>query len=138
VSSIKGALYTKLLALAITPRIYDEELPQNPTYPATVYDLIDEVGIGRNHDGAAPFREARVQIDVFALSGYQADTLIEQYFDALQSFDDTLGDGQSPETQYPVSIRYENTNPNQSFKDEKTLQNVRGRSMDFKVLYKPL
>lgn len=135
-SSIKGAIYTKLAALAITPRIYDEELPQNPTYPATVYDLIDEVGVGRNHDGAAPMRDARVQIDVFALSGFQADGFIEQYFAALQSFDGTLGDGQSPEMQYSVSIRYEATNPNQSFKDEKTLRNVRGRSMDFMILYK--
>jgi hypothetical protein len=135
-SSIKGALYIKLVALAITSKVYDEELPQNPTYPATVYDLVDENPIGRNHDGAAPFREARVQIDVFALSGFEADTLIEQYFDALQSFDGILGDGQSPETQYDVSIRYENTNPKQIFTDESALKTVRGRSMDFMILYK--
>jgi hypothetical protein len=135
-SSIKGAFYTKLRALAITPDVYDEELPQNPTYSATVYDLVDENPVGRNHDNAAPFREARVQIDIFALSGYEADTLIEQYFDALHSFDGILGDGQSPETNYDVSIRYENTNPKQTFKDEATLKTVRGRSMDFMILYK--
>jgi len=134
--SIKIQIYRKLVALAITGKIYDGELPQNPTYPVTVYDLIDEVAVGRNHESNnAPFREARVQIDVYAETTKAADDLIEQYFDALNSFDGSLGDGASPETLVDVVIRYANTNPRMDFNDQATLRSVKGRSMDFMILY---
>ena len=135
--SIKYAIFLKLSALAITTKIWDAHLPQNPTYPTTVYDLIDEVPIGRSHDSnTAPFREARVQIDVFAQSGSQADDLIEQYFTALNSFDGVIADSLSPQTSYDVSIRYESTNPIMDFPAEPTLNIIRGRSMDFMIFYK--
>lgn len=134
--SIKTALWRKLVALGITAKVWDAQLPQNPEYPATVYDLIDENPIGRSHDSnVAPFREARVQIDVYASTTKEADDLIEQYFDALNSFDGDLSDGQSPETLTNVVIRYENTNPIMDFRDQVTTRQIRGRSMDFKLLY---
>jgi hypothetical protein len=135
-TNIKIAIYQKLTALAITPEIYDGDLPDDVSYPVTAYDLIDEVPTGRTHDAVAPFREARIQIDVYAASVAAADVLIEQYFQALQSCDEQLADGESPETVFDASIRYESTNPRMRFISEPTLADVYGRSMDFIVLYK--
>lgn len=134
--NIKSIIYQKLLALGLTAKVYDAELPQNPEYPVTVYDLIDENPIGRSHDSnVAPFREARIQIDVFAATTAEADSLIEQYFDALNCFDGTLGDGASPETTVEAVIRYANTNPFMDFRQQVTTRLIRGRSMDFMILY---
>lgn len=134
--TLQIALYRKLVALGITPNVYEEELPQNPTYPATVYSMIDAVPVGRSHDtGVMPFRDERFQIDVFAETVPVAKAAIERYFSELGSFDGVISDGESPETLHDVTIRYEATNPNQSFRDEKALSVV-GRSMDFKIFYK--
>jgi len=135
--NLKAGVYNLLLDLGITAAVYDGQLPQNPTYPTTVYDLIDEVPLGRSHDSeVSPFRDTRIQIDVFAESAKQADDLIEQYFQALNSFDGSIGNGQSPESFKDICIRYENTNPRLDFTAQPTLKNIKGRSMDFKILYK--
>lgn len=135
-TSIKTALYRFLSDAGITAKVYDMDLPQEPVYPVTVYDVEDENDIGRNHDGAAPFRDARIQIDVLAESGSQADALIEQWYTLLQSYDAVLSDGQSPETSYDVGIWYESTNPKQTFIGEPTIKTINVRSMNFKALYK--
>ena len=62
--------------------------------------------------------------------------LIKKYFDALNHFDKELSNGQSTETVYEISIRYESTNPRLDFTEQPTLKEVKGRSMDFKILYK--
>ena len=59
--SFKIAVYRKLVSLGLTPKIYYRELPQNPTYPATVYDFVSEVPVDLTHDvGVVGFRKARI------------------------------------------------------------------------------
>jgi hypothetical protein len=136
-STLQIALYRKLVALNITPYIYEDQLPQDSLYPATVYSMIDAVPVGRSHDSnVTPFREERIQIDVFAESVADAKYAIERYFVALSSFDGPLGDGRSPESHYDVSVRYEATNPSQDFTNEVTTRNIKVRSMDFMIFYK--
>lgn len=136
-SSVKANIYKHLVSLAITPEVYDGELPQNPTYPVTIYDLIDENPVGRSHDSnIASFRDARVQIDVYAATAAAADELIERYFAALNSFNGLIGDGNSPEVFVDLTIRYESTNPRLDFGDQPTTRPIKGRSMDFKIFYK--
>lgn len=133
-SSIKSAIYQKLKTLAITPNIYHRELPQNPAFPATVYDKISESPVDLTHDvGTVSFRKARFQIDVYALTASAAEAAIEAYFNALCSFSGDLSDGLSPATTYDCDIFDEGQNPDMSFKDEKTLKNVEGRSRDFMI-----
>ena len=135
-SSIKGAIYTKLVALAITPKVYHNELPQNPSYPATVYSLISQAPVDLTHDvGVTGFRQARIQIDVYALTVSQAETAMEAYFEAFKSFSGILGDGLSPETTYDCDIWDEGGNPDMSFEEETTLRHVEGRSHDFMIHY---
>ncbi len=134
--SIKANLYQLLKTLAITPNIYFGELPQNPKYPATVYDVISDVAIGQTHDaGVHDFRRTRIQIDVFAETVAAAEDAIERYFDELDNFKGLIGDGQSPEALADVSIFDGGANPDQNFEDEPTLKNVQARSRDFMVLY---
>jgi hypothetical protein len=136
-TNIKANILNKLRSLAITAVVWEGDLPQNPTYPTTVFDLIDEVPVGRSHDSdVSPFRDARVQIDVYAETRAQADDLIELYYVALNSFDGLVGDGASPETSVDMVIRYESTNPNLNFQAESTTRVIKGRSMDFKIFYK--
>lgn len=131
--SIKAGLNDFLNRLGITAYIYMRELPQNPSYPATVFDVIDQVPIGRSHDtGVLPFREARVQIDIYAETVEEAEDAAERYFEAIGNYDGSLG---VPEFSY-VSIRYESNNPDPTFEEEPTLREIEGRSTDYKILYK--
>lgn len=131
--SLKMGINSFLVTNAITPYIYHRELPQNPSYPATVYDIIDQVPMGRSHsEGVLPFREARVQIDMYAQTVEEAENILELYFNAMGSYDGSLGAPGFSD----VSIRYESTNPDMSFESEPTLRQIEGRSMDFKILYK--
>lgn len=136
-SSIKTAIRRKLLDLGVTATVWDAELPQNPVYPTTAYDLDFEEPVGLCHDsGTSPMRRARFLVAVFAEGGAQADELIEQYFAGLANLFDDLGDGLSPETVYRCAIWWENTNPLIDYEQEPTLKPVRCRSMDFRILYR--
>ena len=122
--SIRAGIYNKLVALAITPYVYHNELPQNPSYPATVYDVISDVTIGHTHDsGVVGFRRTRVQIDVFAESVSEAEEAMEAYFAALAGFKGSIGDGLSPEQFTDVSIFDEGANPDldSAWQDDPTL-----------------
>jgi hypothetical protein len=131
--SFKIAVYRKLVSLGLTPKIYYRELPQNPSYPATVYSLISQAPVDLTHDvGVTGFRQARFQIDAYALTVAQAETAIEAYFEALKSFSGVLSDGLSPETTYDCDIWDEGRNPDQSFNDS-TLRHIEGRSHDFMI-----
>ena len=131
--SFKIAIYRKLVSLGLTPKIYYRELPQNPTYPATVYDFVSEVPVDLTHDvGVVGFRKARMQIDVYALTTAQVEAAIEGYFAALKSFSGVLSDGLSPATTWDCDIWDEGGNPDQSFNDS-TLRHIEGRSHDFMI-----
>jgi hypothetical protein len=134
--SIKAGIYNKLLSLGITAHIYYRELPQNPSYPATVYDVISDVVIGNVYDsGVHCFRRARVQLDVYALTVAAAEAAMEAYFDALDNFSGSLGGGESPSPFQDVVIFDEGANPDLDYEAEPTLRQIEGRSRDFMILY---
>jgi hypothetical protein len=136
-SSIVAAINKKLVDLAITPDVYNEMAEQNPDYPLTVFDYIDEAGFGRSHDtGVMPFREGRFQVDVYALSIKDAEDAIEAYIQALGHFDGLITvTAVSPEIVFDTSIRFANRNPGSSYRDEAALKEVIKRSVDFIVVY---
>lgn len=130
--SLKKALYKFIKDLGVTTYVYPGELPQNPNYPVTIFDIIDEVPIGRTHDiGKLPMREARVQLDIYAESMSEAEDAAEKYFHILGHFEGTFGVAGFTK----VSCRWDNNNPDPSFKQEPTLSDIYGRSMDFIILY---
>ena len=134
--SIGMGIYRKLVELGITPNIYRRELRQNPSYPATVYDVVSDNAIGTVHDaGVHCFREARVQIDIYALTVAEAESIAEQYFDALDNYHGTLSDETSPETTWDVRIRDAGMNPDMNFQEQPTLRRAEGRSRDYYILY---
>lgn len=136
-TSIVAAIHKKLTDLAITPEIYNEMAEQNPSYPLTVFDLVDETGIGRPYDsGVIPFREGRVQVDVYALSIKDAEDAIEDYVQNLGNWDGIITvTAVSPEVSFDVSIRFANRNPGSSYRDQAALKEVVKRSVDFMVVY---
>ena len=138
-STIKAAIYKKLVALGITKWVYESSLPRNPRYPATVYQLIDTAPTDLTHDeGVVGFKKTRLQIEVYAEDVAEAESAIGQYFEALKSFSEPLGDGLSPETSYDVDTWDEGQNPDMDFENEVTLAEVTGRSRDFMIHYQKL
>lgn len=134
--SIKAGIHHKLVELAVTPYVYHRELPQDPSYPATVYDVVSDVTIGHTHDNLiVGFRRARVQIDVFAETVDAAEDAMEQYFAALAGYAGALGIGESPDAFLDVSIFDAGANPDLDFEAEPTLRRLEGRSRDFIILY---
>jgi len=130
--SIKWAIYKILKTAAITPHIYARELPQNPSYPATVYDIVSQPPVELTHDvGVVGFRQARIQIDVYALTVAAAESAMEAYYELLKSYSDVIGDDASPETTVDVDIWDEGQNPDMDFEEEPTLRHIEGRSRDF-------
>lgn len=135
-NSIKAVVYSILKTAAITPHIYHGELPQNPSYPATVYDVVGDITIGHTHDNlVVGFRRARVQIDVFAESVSEAEEAMEAYFALMAGFKGSIGDGLSPEQFTDVSIFDAGANPDLDYQAEPTLRALEGRSRDFMILY---
>lgn len=132
-ANLKEGLNAFLTASAITALVYHQDLPQNPTYPATVFDVIDQIPVGRNHDnGVLPMREARVQIEVFAETLAAAESAAEQYFELLGNYDGSLGVAGLTN----VSIRWDADNPDPLAPlDTVILRTLFARSMDFIVLY---
>jgi hypothetical protein len=129
--SIKTGINLFLQAAKVTPCVYLGELPQNPSYPATVFDVVSDVVINHTHDpNVVGFRRARVQIDVFALTMAEAEDVMERYFELLAGYMGELGAGFEN-----VSIFDAGQNPDLDFKNEPTLRNIEGRSRDFYILY---
>jgi hypothetical protein len=128
--SIKNGLNIFLQAAKITPYVYLRELPENPSYPATVFEIISDIVISHTHDtNVVGFRQARVQVDVYALTVAEAEDAMEKYFEMLAGFSGSLGAG------YDVAIFDEGANPDPSFENEPTLNTVEARSRDFMILY---
>ena len=135
-SSIKAGVYNKLITLALTPYVYHRELPQNPSYPATVYDRIDDFPVNHTHDHlVVGFRKARFQIDVYGLTVAEAEDAMEGYVAALAGFIGPIGDGLSPPQFTDVSILDAGANPDLSFEEEPLLRHIEGRSHDFIIIY---
>jgi hypothetical protein len=132
--SIESGINLFLQAAKITPYVWLEEMPQKPEsqqYPATVFSIIDEPPVDLTHDvGVVGFRHARLQIDVFAESVSAVNDAMEQYYEWLKSFSGDIGSGFTN-----VDITDEGRNPNQDFRDEPTLRNIKGRSRDFMIVY---
>jgi hypothetical protein len=133
--SIKAGIYNKLLSLAVTPYIYHRELPQNPSYPATVYDVISDINLCHTHDHVTGPRQARVQIDVYAETVAAAEAAMEAYFTELAGFSGSIGDGLSPSQFTDVAIFDEGANPDLDFEQEPILRQIEGRSRDFMIVY---
>jgi hypothetical protein len=130
-ASIKTGLNLFLKAAGITPNIYLRELPQNPLYPATVYDIVSDIVLGHTHDpNVVCQRQARVQIDVYAETVTAAEDAMEKYFEMLAGYSGELGAGFTD-----VAIFDEGANPDLDFESEPTLRNIEGRSRDFMILY---
>lgn len=129
-TSIKAGIYMYLTDLAITPYIYHRELPQNPSYPATVYDIVSQPAVELTHDiGTVGFRYARVQIDVYALTVAEAEEAMERYFEILKDFSGSLGVPGFTD----VDIWDEGANPDLDYEEEPTLRQIEGRSRDFMI-----
>lgn len=128
--SIKAALYGFLKDQAITPYLYHRELPQNPSYPATVYDLVSQPPVDLTEDvGVVGSRKARVQIDVYALTVSEAEDAMERYFELLGSYSGSLGVPGYAD----CDIWDEGANPDMDFEEEPTLRHIEGRSRDFMI-----
>jgi hypothetical protein len=129
--SIKAALNSFLKEAAITPYVYARELPQDPDYPATVYDVISDINLVQTHDQVTGPRQARVQIDVYAMTVAEAEDAMERYFNLLAGYSGSLGVPGYED----VAIFDEGSNPDLDFEAEPTLRQLEGRSRDFMILY---
>jgi hypothetical protein len=134
--SIMAGFWNKLLALSVTPYIWRGEVPQNPVYPLTVFDLVDEPPADHTHDAqvVGP-RSARVQIEVYAESASAADAAMEEYFAELAGFSGAFGSNTSPSEFADVEIFDEGNAGNMDFAAEPTLRTIYGRRHDFMIVY---
>jgi hypothetical protein len=128
--SLKTGLNIFLKAAGITPYLYHRELPQDPSYPATVYDIVSDINTCHTHDRVNGPRQARVQIDVYAETVAAAEDAMEQYVELFTSYSGDLGAGF-----LDVAIFDEGANPDLDFESEPTLRHLEGRSRDFMILY---
>ena len=138
--SIKAAVFSFLKAQAITPYIYHRELPQNPSYPATIYDVIDDVTVCHTYDKVVGPRRARVQLDVIGeTSDIDAiEEAMEKYYVVMAGFSGSLGVAGYED----VAIFDGGANPIYDFRSEFSmmeseplLKNLEVRSRDFMFLY---
>ena len=135
-NSIKANLFQFLRGLAITPEVYLANLPQDPGYPVTVFDVISDVPIAHTYENRTLcFRRARVQLEVYALTVGEAESAMEGYVAAMGNYRGSIGDGLSPESIADVSVRDSGSNPDMDFQEEPSLRMIQGRSRDFTVLY---
>lgn len=135
-NSIKANLFQFQRGLAITPEVYLANLPQNPGYPVTMFEVISDVPIAHTYeDQTLCFRRARVQLEVYALTVGEAESAMEGYVAAIGNYRRSIGDGLSPESFADVSIRDAGSNPDMDFQEEASLRMIQGRSRDFRVLY---
>ena len=134
--SIRAGIYNKLKALAVTPYIYHKKFPQNPSYPSTVYNVLSDKAVESVQDaGVHSFRRARIQLDIFALTVIDVENADEAYFDALDNFIGSIGDGMSPEQFTDVRIEDAGANPDPEFDSESLTRMIWARSRDFYILY---
>jgi hypothetical protein len=87
-----AALRAHLVASAVVaglagPRIYPSRLPQKPTLPAVVYNVVSP-GKLHSHDGGLNSKLARprIQVDVWAVTYDEAQTLMEAIETALGGY----------------------------------------------------
>lgn len=129
--SLKAGISKFLTVSGIASRVYPEgEVPQNPSYPFVVFDIIDEVPFAENHN-SAPKRQARIQLDIFSESFTEAEELFEKFFNLVSNYKGSLAYPEFPD----VIIRYERTNYDKSSDNEPTMKGIKGRSMDFMITY---
>lgn len=70
----------------VADRIFPEVLPQEPTLPAVVYTVVDDVPVHSLQGCTAGTSNARVQIDTYAKTYVTAQTVAEAIAAALQSY----------------------------------------------------
>lgn len=110
-------------------RYYNGSLPQNPTYPALVGQLIDDVPECHTHDQRVGPYHARIQFDSYALTTAAAEELDETLRSELAAFIGSMG------TFSDVCAFDEGRNPDRDFIADKTLKAVKVRSRDFTIVY---
>lgn len=128
--SLKAGLYSFLAANAITPYIYLRELPQNPSYPATVYDVTRDDTIDIHQQGPG-LRASIVQIDVLAETVAAAEEAMEKYYLLLAGYKGSLGVAGFTN----VAIYDEGLNLDMGFENESTGGKIEIRGRSFRVTY---
>lgn len=72
-------------------RLYPLKLPQNPTYPAAIYQRISNLGL-LAHDGPAQLDTARFQFDFFGRSYSQARAVATAFRTYLEGYHGLMGE----------------------------------------------
>lgn len=85
-------LQTSAVADLVGDRMYPDELPQSPTYPAIVYTRISSVD-GLTIDGRHGLQRTRIQVDAWARRYVDMETLHEAIKAALHGKSWTASDG---------------------------------------------
>lgn len=128
--SIKLGIYDFIKRLKITTYCYMRELPQNPSYPATVYNLTDDYTSDIHQQGPG-LREAIVQIDVLAETVKAAEEAMESYYVALAGYRGSLGIAGFTD----VCIYDEGMNLDEAFENESLNNKVEIRGRAFRIIY---
>ena len=129
--SLKAGLFKFLLAQGITTYVYYRELPQNPSYPATVYTMTDDYTADEHQQGPG-LRRAVLQVDVLAESVAEVEEAAEKYYALLAGYRGTL----SVPGFTSVSIRDEGANLDTAFFNESLNKKIEIRGRSFEVTYK--
>ena len=91
---VKAILGTNsAIVTAVAGRVYPSVIPQKMTFPAIVTTVISGRGNGTK-DTTSDANISRVQIDVYALTTEQADTIAEAVRDTLELFSGSVTVGQ--------------------------------------------
>lgn len=126
---IKAILGTNsTIVTAVAGRIYPSVIPQKMTFPAIVTTVISGRG-NATKDTTSDANITRVQLDVYALTTEQADTIAEAVRDTLEFFNGTVTVGQKIYTVQATLFE----NETQLFENDKDLARI---SHDY-TLYVP-
>jgi hypothetical protein len=95
VATIDDAIYTLLtsdpnLAAQIGDRVHPIRMPQEPTLPALVYQLISG-GTSYSLSGDSRYRDAMFQVSVFDTTFFGCTELVEKVIRSLSAFRGTAG-----------------------------------------------
>lgn len=129
-ATIKAGVKAFLEAAAITPNIWEGELPEDPELPATVFHIIDDIATVTTHDGKLGPFNARLQLEVIAEDVDTVEAAMESYYSLLVPYSGIFGAGFND-----VAIFDEGANPDLNFENEPTLRDLEGRSHDFLIVY---
>ncbi len=108
--SLSTVIYSRLsgfagLSALVGSRIYPNKLPQDPTFPAVRYQIIDEVPV-HSMQTTSGMREARVQVDVFDPDYSDVTAVSDQVELALGRWTDLAADPVVHDVKLMDSARY--------------------------------